>query len=326
MGKGTCCKLIGFQILSYLCSILSIIMNYKRLAFISGILLFSGITMFLACKKDSSNTTQTTTTTPATGPQLVFIFKFDSTQARLNNFGQPDTMPFGHSGQSPVFNGMSSHYIELAPTALTQLGNGDVLYRAPEVGSGSNLAIEFSKCTIVGQGAAFYSCPISSVTPGSYQWLRVSLAYQNYTIKWSAPTYSIYDAQGTIASFVGFNTYITSYKIKDSNVVVNGNKAQGYWGFEDPYNVVTGQAPATTVPNPIASTSPIPAGSCVVTGQFSPSFTITGNETKNDTIIVSLSTNKSFEWKDANMNGVYEPLNGDTVVNMGIRGLIPTVK
>jgi hypothetical protein len=26
------------------------------------------------------------------------------------------------------------------------------------------------------------------------------------------------------------------------------------------------------------------------------------------------------------MNGVYEPLNGDTVVNMGIRGLIPTVK
>ncbi len=288
---------------------------------------FLQLLFFSACKKDNNTTTanNTTTTTPSV-PQLVFIFKFDSTQTRLNNFGQPDTMPVGHSGQSPVFNGMSSHYIELAPNALTQLGSGDVLYRAPEVGSGPNLAIEFSKCTTVGQGQAFYSCPISSVTPGSYQWLRVSLAYQNYTIKWTASKYLIYDAQGTIASFVGFNTYITSYKIKDSTVVVNGNRAQGYWGFEDPYNVITGQAPTTTVPNPISSTSPIPAGSCVVTGQFSPAFTITGNETKDDTIVVSLSTNKSFEWKDANRNGVYEPLDGDTVVNMGIRGLVPTVK
>jgi hypothetical protein len=221
---------------------------------------------------------------------------------------------------------MSSHYIELAPNALTQLGNGDVLYRAPEVGSGSNLAIEFSKCTIVPQGVPFYTCPLSSVTPGSYQWLRVSLAYQNYTIKWAAPSYSIYNASGTIASFVGFNTYITSYKIKDSTVVVNGNKAQGYWGFEDAYSVATGQAPVTTVPNPIASTSPIPAGSCVVTGEFTPAFTVTGKETANDTIVVSLSTNKSFEWKDANGNGVFEPLNGDTVVNMGIRGLIPVIR
>jgi hypothetical protein len=63
-----------------------------------------------------------------------------------------------------------------------------------------------------------------------------------------------------------------------------------------------------------------------VTGQFAAPFTVTGNETVNDTIVVSLSTNKSFEFIDPNHNGVYEPLNGDTVVNMGIRGLIPIVK
>jgi len=298
-------------------------MKYSRFFLAAGITAFAAIVLSVACKKDS---TATATPTPAqTGPQLIFVFKFDSTQARLNNIGQPDVMPAGHSGESPVFNGMSSHYIELAPTALTQLGNGDVLYRAPEVGSGSNLAIEFSKEVVVGAGVPFYSCPISSVTPGSYQYLRVSLAYQNYTIKWAYPPL-VPEAQGTIASFVGFNTYIGSYKIKDSTVNVNANKAQGYWGFEDPYNVVTGQAPTTTVPNPIASTSPIPAGSCVVTGQFATPFTVTGNETVNDTIVVSLSTNKSFEFIDHNANGVYEPLNGDTVVNMGIRGLIPIVK
>jgi hypothetical protein len=301
--------------------------KYSGFFLIGAIVVIAAITLSWACKKENTPaTTAVTATSPPAGPQLIFVFRFDSTQARLNNFGQPDTMPTGHSGESPVINSMSSHYIELAPTALTQLGSGDVLYRAPEVGSGANLAIEFSKEVIVGAGVPFYSCPISSVTPGSYEYLRVSLAYQNYTIRWAAPAYNITNAPGTIASFVGFNTYIGTYKIKDSNVTVNANKAQGYWGFEDPYSVATGQAPVTTVPNPIASTSPIPSGSCVVTGQFTTPFTVSGNETKNDTIIVSLSINKSFEFTDPNHNGMYEPLNGDTVVNMGIRGLIPIVK
>ncbi len=297
-------------------------MKYQGFIFTAGAILFSTLVLSIACKKESNTTPPTSTT----APQLVFIFKFDSTQARLDNLGNPATMPAGHSGQSPVFNSMSSHYIELAPTANTQLGSGDVLYRAPEVGSGSNLALDFNKSVIVPGGVAFFTCPISSVTPGSYQWLRVSLAYQNYTIKWTASSYGLYSKPGTIASFIGFNTYITSYKIKDSTVTVNGNEAQGYWGFEDQYGVATGQSKGTTVPNPISSTSPIPPGSCVVTGQFATAFSVTGKETVNDTIIVSLSTNKSLEWKDANMNGLYEPLNGDTVVDMGIRGLIPIVK
>jgi hypothetical protein len=302
-------------------------MKYQRFVFVAGTFIFCTVLLFIACKKDNSTTTTpTTTTTTPSGPQLIFIFKFDSTQVRLNNLGQPDTLPSNHGAQSPKFNLMCSHYIELAPVATTQLGNGDVLYRAPEVGSGSNLAIDFSKSIIVPAGVPFYSCPLSSVTPGSYQWLRVSLAYQNYSIRYSVPAYSIVNDTGTIASFIGFNTYITSYKIKDSTKVVNANKAQGYWGFEDKYGTATGQAKGTTVPNPIASTSPIPAGSCVVTGQFATAFTVTGKETQNDTIIVSLSTNKSFEWVNHSLSGMYEPLNGDTVVDMGIRGLIPTVK
>src|SRR5205085_1810436 len=107
---------------------------------------------------------------------------------------------------------------------------------------------------------------------------------------------------------------------------VNANKLQGYWGLETAYGVFSGDAATTTVPNPIASTSPIPAGSCVVTGPFSAPLTISGKETGDIKIIVSLSTNKSFEWKDHNGNGLYEPLDGDSVVNMGIRGLIPIVQ
>ena len=169
--------------------------------------------------------------------------------------------------------------------------------------------------------------PLSSLPAGEYNWLRVSLAYQNYTVKVEQSGFSL---DATIASFIGFNTHIQSFKIKHSTILVNGNKAQGFWGVEASFAgfgaVQTGQAPpgATTVPNPIFATSPIPQGSCVVTGQFSSPLLITGSEKSDINIRVSLSTNKSFEWKDPDGNGKFDPANGDQVVDMGIRGMIPT--
>jgi len=64
-----------------------------------------------------------------------------------------------------------------------------------------------------------------------------------------------------------------------------------------------GQAPATTVPNPIAATSPIPLGSYVVTGQFANNLLLTGNETNDVVIEVSLSTNNSFELEETDLDG-----------------------
>ena len=78
--------------------------------------------------------------------------------------------------------------------------------------------------------------------------------------------------------------------------------------------------------NPIFNTSPIPAGSCVVTGAFQAPVTITGNETADVVITVSLSTNKSFEWTELDGDNKFEPVNGETVVDMGIRGMLPIVE
>lgn len=273
-------------------------------------------------------------------PKLVFKFKFDSMQVRLNGQGTPTTVPAGHGAQSPRFNKMSVHYIELAQTAYTALGSGKVLYRNAEVNTGGSAAIDFSQSTFAGDGETFFSVPLKEVVAENYQYLRVSLAYQNYDINFRTTVSTMnYDLTGTIASFIGFNTYITNYKIKDSTLVVNDDRLQGYWAFEVhsplialPQYVFSGQAPAgaTTVPNPLFATSGIPAGSCVVTGAFtngsanSP-LVITGNETKDVLITVSLSTNKSFEWTEHSTIGYFEPAAGDTVVDMGIRGLIPIV-
>jgi len=72
------------------------------------------------------------------------------------------------------------------------------------------------------------------------------------------------------------------------------------------------------------ATSPIVLKSCVVKGKFADALVITGTETADITVTLSLSINHSFEWKEVHADGKYEPAAGENVVDMGLRGLIPT--
>jgi len=259
-------------------------------------------------------------------PKLIIKIATDPTQVRLNNLGQPASIPTGHAAQSPVCKKISAHYLEFTPDMYTALGAGDVVYHAAETTAGGANAIDFSKAKVVAPGEVFFEMPLKDFSPGTYEWVRASLLYQNGDVNFTA---SGLDLVGRLACFVGFNTYITNYTINTQSVTVNDDQLQGYWGFETsvlgvPY-VSSGQAPAgaTTVPNPLFATSPIPQGSCVVTGSFAQPLVITGNETKDVVVTLSLSTNQSFEWVDTNANGKWEPQSNEQVVDMGFRGLIP---
>ncbi len=320
-----------------------------------NIVLATALLFVLAsCKKNTKTAEEPTPSTPvpicptcnfpdtvytstATGPKLIFKFKMDSTQARLNNLGQSTLVATGNAAQSPRFNGISGHYIELAKGDSVTVGGGTVLYRAEESTCGGSNAIVFCKSIVTKEGDVFFSVPLSQVTAGSYKWLRISLAYQNYDIK--IRTTSAGTINGTIASFVGFNTYVTKYKMKTAVMTPTagggpGNHLQGYWGL---YTKVfstdffaDGQSAKTTVVNPINASSPIPAGSCLVTGQFyktsmgvNQPLVITGSETSDVIITVSLSTNKSFEWTEVGTaDGLFQPEAGETVVDMGLRGVM----
>lgn len=332
------------------------------------LILFSLAILLNACKKKDS--TEEITTVPApvvpgkiypdsvwtplgSGPRLIFKFKFDSTQTRLDAFGNPSTsLPAGHGALSPVFNKMAAHYLELAPTDFTLLGGGQVLYHASETTKGGATAIEFGYSVVVKQGDVFFSKAINEITPGTYSWLRLSLSYQNYDIPYLSNILTG-TQYGTIASFLGYKTYVEKYKIKTQNYVpspsVGGpssNHPQGYWGFETNYilgypnnnghYMLDGQPPvaATTVVNPNFTNSPIPVGSCVVTARFSNAtgtttapLTITGTETTDIIVTVSLSTNKSFEWLEVGTpDGYYKPDAGEVPVDMGVRGMLPKVQ
>ena len=175
-------------------------------------------------------------------PHLIVKFQFDPNQVRLNNLGQPATIPSGHAAQSPDFRKISAHYFELAPTAYTQLTEGTVLYHADETTQGGSVAIDFSKAVVVGEGEAFLRIPLSQVAQGNYEYVRVSLAYQEYNI---SIRNNGADYQGKLASFVGYNNYITTHSIGNNSFPVNGNRLQGYWAFalnDFPY-ATSGQAP-----------------------------------------------------------------------------------
>ncbi len=288
--------------------------------------------LFFSCTKDPSTTTA----------DLKFQFRFDPTQERLNNIGQPSSIPAGNAAQTPEFHEMSVHYIELAPVAATPLGDGAIVYHAEEISIGGENAVNFDRAARAGEDQVFSTISLKDVPPGTYQWVRASVTYQNYDVRFNINNLPVIgnltNQKGTIASFVGFNTYITTIKPREKTLAVNSNKKQGFWAFEtqlsDPYSaynqIYSGDAPAgaTTVVNPLFATSPIPAGSCVVTGKLAQPLVITGQETSDILITLSFSINNSFEWQDTNGNGQLDFYGDGTtpaekIVDMGLRGLIP---
>ena len=282
---------------------------------------FISLLMCFACSDDSNDNPSNNNTSQA---NLIIKFKFDPNQERLNNLGQPATIPSGNAAQSPGFAMMSANYIEFAPTATTLLGQGEIIFEGSKTTTGGDEAIDFQNAIFARNNETFVTIPLSNLSLGTYDWVRVSLAYQEGDIDFLL---NGFDYSGTLASFVGYNTYISSFDLNGNAISINENKLQGFWVFESNGFTSQGQAPpgATTVPNPLFNTSPVPQGSCVVTGQFENGLTITGNETEDVTVTLSFSINNSFEWTEVNADGKYEPNAGEQVVDMGLRGLIPLV-
>lgn len=284
-----------------------------------------------SCKKDNP---------PASNPELKFVFTFDTTQTRLDNLGNPSTIPAGNAAQHPDFEFIAAHYVELIPNPLTLLGEGEILFMSPIVTSGGDSAIDFNSLFLASAGDTFLSVPLSDISPGNYSHIRISVAYQQYSVDVRVdttvstnPPIGFNDFVKTeVFSYLGFNNYI-EYALPDQRFSTFGNRLQGFYGLEtEPINALggyqiadTGNAPQTTVVNPIQASSPIPPGSCLVTGEVQ-GLSISGSEQSDVILEVKISINNSFEWTDSNTNGLYEPLRGEEVVDMGLRGMMAIVK
>ena len=304
------------------------------------------LVLFLGSCSDDEPTSTTTS-------NMTFQFKFDPNQERLNEIGEPSTIPQGNAALSPDFNSMSVYYIELVPDKFTQIRDGAVVYEASTQAAEPNPnfteAVIFDQAIVSDEEEQFLQIPIKDIPPGTYEYLRASVTFQNMDFNFnlinlpSPLPSSLNNQKGTIAGFIGFNTYISQFAVKNQTIAINGDRHQGFWAFEpqldqpyqdlyiqhaNPSGVITGQNPvgATTVVNPLAPFGvELPFGSCIVTGQLEQPLTITGQENEDLNITLSFSVNNSFEWVDVNGNGEWDiDASGniqESLVDMGLRGL-----
>jgi hypothetical protein len=260
------------------------------------------------------------------GPMLRVVLDVDPDQERLDNFGEPaPAPPDGHAAQDPEFLLVGAHSAELVPSATTLLGEGTQVFDSPH----RDGAVDFAELPVVEPGEELVAVPLSDLAAGTYEYLRVSVSYQRFRVQGHA------DFMGTdvaadveVAAFVEEEMYVDSYELGDETVDVGAVKKQGYYGAWSQYTgVIEGQAPtgATTVPNPLDETSPIPVGSCVVTGVFDQPFELAGDEGDDVVLHVTLSTNDSFEWEDDNGDEKWQPFE-ESVVDMGLRGMRVTAQ
>lgn len=282
--------------------------------------------------------------------KVIFRYKFDSTLERLGNDGQPASLKEGNGALSPVLNAMSVYHIELMPAASTPFEQGVVLFKAPGTTEGGEKAIDLSRQETAGNYEVFFAIPLKDIPPGEYEWLRVAPAYQQYavschldtTITVVTDTSSVDvlindDFPATVAFFPGYNTYISSLLLRTLSLDVQGNRRQGFWGFEANYgaevvnetDTLSGQLTegGMTVVNPISDSSPVPPEYGVITAAFRPGkLVITGKETENIIVEVSFSTNHSFEWQEIIPNAKWDPWKGEPLMDLGLRGMVPEIQ
>ncbi|MBP7400286.1 MAG: hypothetical protein KA954_11910 [Chitinophagales bacterium] len=267
---------------------------------------------------------------------------FDKTQVRLDKDGNPVTLPAGNAAQSPRINELSIHYLELSQDEFTPYKKGAQLYKSAETIDGGAVAIDFDSAIIVSENEISFTVNINRIANDNYNYVRASVSYLNYDIDLilrNIPSVGDVETTGTVASFIGYNTYIRTLQIMQLSTDINANKSQGFWAFEthltapyESYNsTYSGQSIGiTTCVNPIAATSPLPLGSGVITGKFTEPLVIDDESKKqNLTITLSFSNNNSFEWEDVNANGIWDvdvvnPALTEQVVDMGLRGMIAT--
>lgn len=273
-----------------------------------------------------------------------FRVKFDGLQERLNNTGYPVAVGSGKAAQTPLMNQIGIQQIELTTNNTTSFGKGTILQTTPNTTTGGEEAIDFSQVLMAKEGEGFLTVPIKKLAIGRYEWLRVAVVYQNFDIlfnMYNVPFVgSFLDQRGTLASFLGQNTYVTPYKVWSKLDNTKGNIKQGYWCYETKLvpayasndKMFSGNSPEgmTTVVNMMSATMPNPVGSGIITGKLDTPLSITGSETKDIYITLSFSVNNSFEWEetierngkwDYNMQANTGQPTVERVLDAGLRGL-----
>jgi hypothetical protein len=245
--------------------------------------------------------------------QVHFVIKFDPLQERLSANGMSTPIPAGRAVQTPNMNQIGVESLELVANNTTPVGKGLSVFQAAPRVNGSDVLTDFDQLKKVGDGATIVSIPFKKLAVGKYEYVRLAVAYQNFDILFSIQEVpfagNFTDERGTFAVFLGKSNFIGSHTIASKSEKIDGVKPQGYWVFETKFpsayvslnRLFSGKVPDSTLTfvNPLYQTAALPVGSNFITARFDTPLSITGQENQDVTVVLTLSTNKSFEWDES---------------------------
>jgi hypothetical protein len=237
---------------------------------------------------------------------LRVVIQFDSTQERLDNYGNIAPIPVGHAAQSPTNNSVLIKAIKFLKDSTSGYDSGTEVY----YNSDNSLA----------SGASYYDTQISSPdAPGTFKFIRIYFYHQKFNINFrqNGNLHS-----GRVLSFLWPFDFNYSYQIQDSTILTDSVTEKGEWYLEssDLPSILHGTVPySPTGPNVLFYSYGVPIQQYIVTCPISPNLFLDRPDSK--TITISISTNHSFEWIEHSDPAFFEPFNGDTIVDLGIRGI-----
>jgi hypothetical protein len=249
---------------------------------------------------------------------LTVRIHFDSLQDRLDNYGNISAVPVGHGAQSPAFNSVSIGFIELLTDSTIPYQEGINIYNGTLAINASDTG--YTCCTnLLEDGSEFQTNIDSPYIPGTFKYVRIYFVYENYNVSYFSNG-AIY--QGAVAAFLSPKTLAYYYRIGDSTITGATVKLNGEWMLEvdtPGYGTILQDRAAATQPNVLYNSLVPPSGGCIVTCRIDPELTL--GDLDSRTITLSISSNKCFEWTEHSDPNYFEPFNGDTIVDVGIRGV-----
>ena len=273
-------------------------MNIRKMAFL--LFMCIGTISICSCKKKNEEM-------PAHrygyGAEITYNIFIDSTQERLDSNANPVGTPAGHGSLSPRYNYLQVGQIFLFDS--TSPGNGWSTLNSLNI-TGSNGTITV--------GSHYNGSAIT------FNCLRINFDFQNYEFDCAIDGNYL---SVNMLSFLGSSWMQNPLFIRDSVVSHDTVESQGSWYLEiDSVGmgvVLHGLTSTLTAPNVLQNTSPLQYGGYSLTCPINPPLTFSGDQTH--TLNVSISSNHCFEWIEHSNPGSFDPLNGDTVFDVGLRGV-----
>ncbi len=289
--------------------------NISNLAISRFIIIY--FALLISCRTENEDDSRPEPVFPPSA-ELTITIKFDPLQDRLDSFGVPNPIPIGHEALSPNINGMKIGFIELLSDSIIPYNDGlkllqsNIVYNASDTG--------YKCCSDLIPNNFIYETSISStLIPDTFKYIRIYFVYENLDISYKFNN-NIY--AGSVAAFLAPKALTFNYQISDSAFNSYSLKTNGQWYFEVDTpgfgTILSGDA-LTTQPNILYNSNPVPSGGCIVTCPITPFLFL--DKPDSISITISISTNKSFEWIEHSDPAFFEPFDGDTIVDVGIRGI-----